>query len=72
MDKRQELYRQSFGEAIDPNLEVAYQLKELVKEINVLNQILLSSDIGVNLRNTPIDKADKISEHYKKFLNKLK
>ena len=51
---------------------VEKSLKELIKEINTLNQILLSSDIGVNLRNTPIDKADKISEHYKKFLNKLK
>ena len=48
------------------------ELKELRKELNVLNQILLSSEIGKNLRNTPIDKADKISEHYKKFLNKLK
>ena len=47
-------------------------LKELIKEINTLNQILLSSEIGKNLRNTPIDKANKISEHYKKFLNKLK
>ena len=48
------------------------ELKQLIKEINVLNQILLSSEIGKNLRNTPIDKADKISEHYKKFLDKLK
>jgi len=48
------------------------ELKELIKEINILNQILLSSQMGENLRNTPIDKADKISEHYKKFLNKLK
>ena len=48
------------------------ELKQLIKEINVLNQILLSSHIGENLRNTPIDKANKISEHYKKFLNKLK
>ena len=47
-------------------------LKELIKEINVLNQILLSSHIGENLRNTPMDKADKISEHYKNLLNKLK
>ena len=47
-------------------------LKQLIKEINILNQILLSSEIGKNLRNTPIDKANKISEHYKKFLNKLK
>ena len=47
-------------------------LKQLIKEINVLNQILLSSQMGENLRNTPIDKANKISEHYKKFLNKLK
>ena len=51
---------------------VEKSLKELIKEINTLNQILLSSDIGVNLRNTPIDKANKISEHYKKFLDKLK
>ena len=72
MDKRQELYRQSFGEAIDPNLEVAYQLKELVKEINVLNQILLSSEVGLNLRNTPIDELNKISKVYKDSLNKLK
>jgi len=48
------------------------ELKELRKEINVLNQILLSSDIGYNLRNTPIDKASKISEHYKKLLKELK
>ena len=47
-------------------------LKQLIKEINVLNQILLSSHIGENLRNTPIDKAEKISEHYKNLLNKLK
>ena len=47
-------------------------LKQLIKEINILNQILLSSQMGENLRNTPIDKADKVSEHYKKFLNKLK
>ena len=47
-------------------------LKELIKEINTLNQILLSSHIGENLRNTPIDKAEKISEHYKNLLNKLK
>tara|TARA_A100001515_G_C4491171_1_gene183391 strand:+ start:333 stop:485 length:153 start_codon:yes stop_codon:yes gene_type:complete len=46
-------------------------LKQLIKEINVLNQILLSSQLGENLRNTPIDKANKISEQYKKFLNKL-
>jgi len=51
---------------------VEKSLKELIKEINVLNQILLSSDIGVNLRNTPIDKANKISEHYKKLLKELK
>ena len=47
-------------------------LKQLIKEINTLNQILLSSHMGENLRNTPIDKADKISDHYKKFLNKLR
>ena len=51
---------------------VEKSLKELIKEINVLNQILLSSQLGENLRNTPIAKADKISEHYKKLLNKLK
>ena len=51
---------------------VEKSLKELIKEINTLNQILLSSHMGENLRNTPIDKADKISDHYKKFLNKLK
>ena len=51
---------------------VEKSLKELIKEINVLNQILLSSDIGYNLRNTPIDKASKISEHYKKLLKELK
>ena len=39
-------------------------LKQLIKEINTLNQILLSSHIGENLRNTPIDKAEKISEQY--------
>lgn len=53
-------------------LEQLKILKQLKKEINVLNQILLSSDIGYNLRNTPIDKAEKISEHYKNLLNKLK
>ncbi len=47
-------------------------LKELIKEINVLNQILLSSEIGKNLRNTELKQADKISQHYKEFLNKLK
>ncbi len=47
-------------------------LKELIKEINTLNQILLSSEIGKNLRNTPIAKANKISEHYKKLLKELK
>jgi hypothetical protein len=48
------------------------ELKELRKEINILNQILLSSQLGENLRNTPIDRADKVSEQYKKLLNKLK
>tara|TARA_R100001591_G_scaffold4910_1_gene11031 strand:- start:42 stop:227 length:186 start_codon:yes stop_codon:yes gene_type:complete len=52
--------------------ELKEEFKELIKEINVLNQILLSSHIGENLRNTPMDKADKISEHYKNLLNKLK
>ena len=52
--------------------ELKEELKELNKQFNILNQILLSSHIGENLRNTPIDKANKISEHYKKFLNKLK
>ena len=47
-------------------------LKELIKEINTLNQILLSSEIGKNLRNTPIDKAQPISRHYKEFITKLK
>jgi hypothetical protein len=47
-------------------------LKELIKEINTLNQILLSSEIGKNLRNTELKQADKISQHYKEFLNKLK
>ena len=51
---------------------VEKSLKELIKEINLLTQILLSSDIGVNLRNTPIAKANKISEHYKKLLKELK
>ena len=55
---------------MDNNVEKL--LKELIKEINVLNQILLSSQLGENLRNTPIDKADKISEHYKKLLKELK
>ena len=48
------------------------ELKQLIKEINVLNQILLSSEIGKNLRNTELKQADKISQHYKEFLNKLK
>ena len=52
--------------------ELKDELKKLNKEFNILNQILLSSHIGENLRNTPIDKADKISEHYKNLLNKLK
>tara|TARA_Y100000592_G_scaffold55028_1_gene86681 strand:+ start:851 stop:1036 length:186 start_codon:yes stop_codon:yes gene_type:complete len=52
--------------------ELKEEFKELIKEINVLNQILLSSHIGENLRNTPIDKAAKISEHYKKLLKELK
>ena len=52
--------------------ELKEELKELNKQFNILNQILLSSEIGKNLRNTPIDKANKISEHYKKFLDKLK
>ena len=51
---------------------VEKSLKELIKEINTLNKILLSSDIGVNLRNTPINQANKISEHYKKLLKELK
>ena len=53
-------------------LEQLKILKELRKELNILNQILLSSHIGENLRNTPIDKANKISEHYKKLLKELK
>ena len=51
---------------------VEKSLKELIKEINTLNQILLSSQLGENLRNTQIDKANKISEHYKKLLKELK
>ena len=51
---------------------VEKSLKELIKEINTLNQILLSSDIGHNLRNTPTDKANKVSGHYKKLLKELK
>ncbi len=51
---------------------VEKSLKELIKEINVLNQILLSSEIGKNLRNTELKQADKISQHYKESLNKLK
>ena len=51
---------------------VEKSLKELIKEINVLNQILLSSDIGVNLRNTPIDRAKKVSKQYEKLLKELK
>ena len=48
------------------------EIKQLIKAINVMNQILLSSQLGENLRNTPIDRADKVSEQYKKLLNKLK
>ena len=51
---------------------VEKSLKELIKEINVLNKILLSSDIGVNLRNTPIDRAKKVSKQYEKLLKELK
>ena len=47
-------------------------LKELIKEINVQNQILLSSEVGKKLRNTPLDKLNKISKVYKDSLNKLK
>ena len=47
-------------------------LKQLIKEVNVLNQILLSSEVGKNLRNTELKQAEKISQHYKDFLNKLK
>ena len=47
-------------------------LKQLIKEINVLNQILLSSHIGENLRTTPLKKAEPISRHYKEFITKLK
>ena len=46
--------------------------KQLIKEINILNQILLSSEVGKNLRNTELKQAEKISQHYKEFLNKLK
>ena len=52
--------------------ELKEELKELNKQFNILNQILLSSHIGENLRNTPIDRANKVSEQYKKFLDKLK
>ena len=51
---------------------VEKSLKELIKEINTLNKILLSSDIGVNLRNTPIDSANKVSKQYEKLLKELK
>ena len=51
---------------------VEKSLKELIKEINTLNKILLSSDIGVNLRNTPIDRAKKVSKQYEKLLKELK
>tara|TARA_R100000995_G_scaffold62939_1_gene32375 strand:+ start:650 stop:805 length:156 start_codon:yes stop_codon:yes gene_type:complete len=47
-------------------------LKQLIKEVNVLNQILLSSEVGKNLRTTELKQAEKISQHYKEFLNKLK
>ena len=36
------------------------EIKQLIKAINVMNQILLSSQLGENLRNTPIDRADKV------------
>ena len=48
------------------------EIKELRKEINILNQILLSSHIGENLRTTPLNKAQPISRHYKEFITKLK
>ena len=51
---------------------VEKSLKELIKEINTLNNILLSSDMGVNLRNTPIDRAKKVSKQYEKLLKELK
>ena len=51
---------------------VEKSLKELIKEINTLNKILLSSDMGVNLRNTPIDRANKVSKQYEKLLKELK
>ena len=51
---------------------VEKSLKELIKEINTLNKILLSSDMGVNLRNTPIDRAKKVSKQYEKLLKELK
>ena len=80
-DNKANIIFDEFGISVDKaeileklNLEdnVEKSLKELIKEINISNQILLSSHTGENLRNTPIDKANKISEHYKNLLNKLK
>jgi hypothetical protein len=48
------------------------EIKQLIKAINVMNKILLSSQLGENLRNIPIDRAKKVSEQYEKLLKELK
>ena len=55
-----------------PTLNEKGHIAELIKEINTLNKILLSSDMGVNLRNTPIDRAKKVRKQYEKLLKELK
>ena len=68
------MFEKKGGQIMDNNFmdNVEKSLKELIKEINTLNKILLSSDIGVNLRNTPIDRANKVSKQYEKLLKELK
>ena len=48
------------------------ELKQLIKTINVMNKILLSSQLGENLRNTPLNGANKVGEQYEKLLKELK
>ena len=69
MDKRQDLYRQSFGEAIEPNLEVAYQLKELNENIKLFLIIALNDSNYIKKNKKDIDLNVKAIH---KVINQMK
>tara|TARA_R100001530_G_C4228863_1_gene132081 strand:+ start:294 stop:515 length:222 start_codon:yes stop_codon:yes gene_type:complete len=69
MDKRQDLYRQSFGEAIEPSLEVAYQLKELNENIKLFLIIALNDSNYIKKNKKDIDLNVKAIH---KVINQMK